>query len=99
MMSFLHTTVGERGGVLCPNLCSKGFLTLVQEDFASALMAEIQTEGPFFEAPLYGSEEQSGRGRGISTFLTPSSVGSYLQDCLHLVWVSNWSLITPPVPP
>lgn len=33
MMSFSHTTVGERGGVLCPNLCNKVFLTFVQEDF------------------------------------------------------------------
>lgn len=32
-----------------------------------------------------------GRGSGRSTF-SPSPVGSYSRDCLHLLWVSSWGL-------
>ena len=77
-MSFSCAAVGERGGVLCPNLCKKGFLALVQEDFASALMAEIQTEGPFFEPPLYGSGEQSRRKRQREKYLPHAIFGRKL---------------------
>lgn len=68
-MSFSRTAVGEHGAVLCPSRCKNSFLALLREDFAFALMAEIQTEGPFFEPPLYGNGEQSGRKRQRQKYL------------------------------
>lgn len=62
-MSLSHTTGEEHSGGLCPNSCKKSFLVPLQEDLASALMAEIQMEDPFFEPPPDGSGWQSKRKR------------------------------------
>lgn len=81
--------------MVCPNPYKKGFLVPLQEDLAPALMAEMQMEGPFFEPLLDGSGKQSRRKRQQEQCHTSCHLqweATYKTACVHLMWMSIWSL-------
>lgn len=97
MMSFLRTAVGERGGVLCPKeqerlsrsptrrlcFCSDGW----NPNGGSLFWAS-----PAWKWGAEWEEEAAGEVPSSRHLLQEAT---YRMVCLHLVWVSNWSLYNP----